>query len=369
MVGHTGDIPAAVTGDRDRRRAACAGSSTTVLESGGACIVTADHGNAEHMLEPDGSPNTAHTTNPVPLIVTARGDRAARRRHPRRRLADRPRPARDRAAAGDDRASSLGHRVRRCATTPTASASRSSPATGTPAPASCTRRTGRSRRPCFVPLATRGSVKGLLARRGRRGRLRDGPRQHLPPDAVAGRRADRGARRPPRVHGLGAGDHHRFRRFPGLFARPRRGRRRGQGTARAPAARGRSARDLRGGRPLPLLHRRRGAVPLAGALDGGPGGARLRHRARLRRVHAVPRRPRLHGRARPSARIAGSTAASTGTARTGRPARRSSGSSRAASTRTCAASRRRPSRRPASTGSRSAARSAATRSRCARSSR
>jgi 2,3-bisphosphoglycerate-independent phosphoglycerate mutase len=33
--------------------------------------VTADHGNADHMLEPDGSPNTAHSLNPVPLIVTA----------------------------------------------------------------------------------------------------------------------------------------------------------------------------------------------------------------------------------------------------------------------------------------------------------
>jgi 2,3-bisphosphoglycerate-independent phosphoglycerate mutase len=41
-----------------------------VHESGGACIVTADHGNADHMLEPDGSPNTAHSLNPVPLIVT-----------------------------------------------------------------------------------------------------------------------------------------------------------------------------------------------------------------------------------------------------------------------------------------------------------
>ena len=44
--------------------------------SGGACIVTADHGNAEHMLEPDGSPNTAHTTNPVPLIATVPRARA-----------------------------------------------------------------------------------------------------------------------------------------------------------------------------------------------------------------------------------------------------------------------------------------------------
>jgi 2,3-bisphosphoglycerate-independent phosphoglycerate mutase len=35
------------------------------------CVITADHGNADHMLEPDGSPNTAHSLNPVPLIVTA----------------------------------------------------------------------------------------------------------------------------------------------------------------------------------------------------------------------------------------------------------------------------------------------------------
>jgi 2,3-bisphosphoglycerate-independent phosphoglycerate mutase len=42
-----------------------------VRESGGACVITADHGNADHMLEPDGSPNTAHSMNPVPLIVTA----------------------------------------------------------------------------------------------------------------------------------------------------------------------------------------------------------------------------------------------------------------------------------------------------------
>ena len=39
--------------------------------AGGVCLVTADHGNAEQMLEPDGvSPHTAHTTNPVPLILT-----------------------------------------------------------------------------------------------------------------------------------------------------------------------------------------------------------------------------------------------------------------------------------------------------------
>jgi 2,3-bisphosphoglycerate-independent phosphoglycerate mutase len=44
-----------------------------VAARGGVAVVTADHGNADHMLEPDGSPNTAHSLNPVPLIVTAAG--------------------------------------------------------------------------------------------------------------------------------------------------------------------------------------------------------------------------------------------------------------------------------------------------------
>ena len=35
--------------------------------------MTADHGNADNMLEPDGSPNTANSTNPVPLVVTVSG--------------------------------------------------------------------------------------------------------------------------------------------------------------------------------------------------------------------------------------------------------------------------------------------------------
>nr|MBA2331599.1 hypothetical protein [Actinomycetota bacterium] len=40
--------------------------------AGGVCLVTADHGNAEQMLEPDGrSPHTAHTSNPVPLVLTS----------------------------------------------------------------------------------------------------------------------------------------------------------------------------------------------------------------------------------------------------------------------------------------------------------
>jgi 2,3-bisphosphoglycerate-independent phosphoglycerate mutase len=69
MVGHTGVIPAAV--EAIETVDACLGRVLEAVHStGGVCIVTADHGNADHMLEPDGSPNTAHSLNPVPLIVT-----------------------------------------------------------------------------------------------------------------------------------------------------------------------------------------------------------------------------------------------------------------------------------------------------------
>jgi 2,3-bisphosphoglycerate-independent phosphoglycerate mutase len=69
MVGHTGVIPAVV-----RACEAADEALATILEAvrdaGGTVLVTADHGNAERMLEDDGSPHTAHTTNLVPLIVT-----------------------------------------------------------------------------------------------------------------------------------------------------------------------------------------------------------------------------------------------------------------------------------------------------------
>ncbi len=72
MVGHTGVIEAAVTAVETVDR--CLGDVVqAVLETGGACLITADHGNADNMLEPDGSPNTAHSLNPVPVIVTVPG--------------------------------------------------------------------------------------------------------------------------------------------------------------------------------------------------------------------------------------------------------------------------------------------------------
>jgi 2,3-bisphosphoglycerate-independent phosphoglycerate mutase len=70
MVGHTGSIPAVVAAVEAVDR--CLGRVVEcVHRAGGACLVTADHGNAEVMLEPDGtSPHTAHTSNPVPLVLT-----------------------------------------------------------------------------------------------------------------------------------------------------------------------------------------------------------------------------------------------------------------------------------------------------------
>jgi 2,3-bisphosphoglycerate-independent phosphoglycerate mutase len=70
MVGHTGSIPAAVKAVETVDD--CLGKVVAAVErNGGVALITADHGNAEKMLEADGeSPHTAHTTNPVPLIVT-----------------------------------------------------------------------------------------------------------------------------------------------------------------------------------------------------------------------------------------------------------------------------------------------------------
>jgi 2,3-bisphosphoglycerate-independent phosphoglycerate mutase len=72
MVGHTGNIPA--TARALEHVDGCLSRVVRALQGVGAqVIVTADHGNAEAMLEPDGSPNTAHTTNPVPLILLQQG--------------------------------------------------------------------------------------------------------------------------------------------------------------------------------------------------------------------------------------------------------------------------------------------------------
>jgi 2,3-bisphosphoglycerate-independent phosphoglycerate mutase len=68
MVGHTGIMEAAIK--------ACEAVDkcveqviTTALANGYSTLLIADHGNCETMINPDGSPNTAHTTNPVPFIL------------------------------------------------------------------------------------------------------------------------------------------------------------------------------------------------------------------------------------------------------------------------------------------------------------
>jgi 2,3-bisphosphoglycerate-independent phosphoglycerate mutase len=73
MVGHTGDLAATITAVEVVDR--CLGSIADATEAaGGSLLITADHGNAEHKVDPrDGSPLTAHTTSPVPVILCGNG--------------------------------------------------------------------------------------------------------------------------------------------------------------------------------------------------------------------------------------------------------------------------------------------------------
>ena len=72
MVGHTGIIGAAIAAVEAVDT--CVGRIVDrVVALGGACLITADHGNADNMLEPDGGANTAHSTNAVPFIATVPG--------------------------------------------------------------------------------------------------------------------------------------------------------------------------------------------------------------------------------------------------------------------------------------------------------
>ncbi|MCI7253775.1 MAG: 2,3-bisphosphoglycerate-independent phosphoglycerate mutase [Oscillospiraceae bacterium] len=73
MVGHTGIFDAAVKAVEAVDKAA-GEVIDAVVAAGGAVLLTADHGNADKMYEPDGEPFTAHTTNPVPLLAINCGD-------------------------------------------------------------------------------------------------------------------------------------------------------------------------------------------------------------------------------------------------------------------------------------------------------
>ncbi|MBE9006785.1 2,3-bisphosphoglycerate-independent phosphoglycerate mutase [Fortiea sp. LEGE XX443] len=68
MVGHTGQMPATITAIEEVDR--CVGRLLeSIIKAGGTTIITADHGNAEYMLDEEGNYWTAHTTNPVPWIL------------------------------------------------------------------------------------------------------------------------------------------------------------------------------------------------------------------------------------------------------------------------------------------------------------
>ena len=97
MVGHTGVIQAAVKAVETVDE--CLGRVVEAVHAaGGACIVTADHGNCDHMLNDDGSRQHGALAEPG-AVHRHRGRRRARRRgHPGRRRADRARAAGHRAA-------------------------------------------------------------------------------------------------------------------------------------------------------------------------------------------------------------------------------------------------------------------------------
>ena len=106
------------------------------------------------------------------------------------------------------------------------------------------------------------------------------------------------ARRPAPLPALGPADHHRLRRLPGLLDGPRHRRRRDQGPRRAvrrASARARSSRSRRracASAPTSTARRSSWGPETSMEVQAALG---LGHRARVRRVHAVPRRPRLHG--------------------------------------------------------------------------
>ncbi len=87
MVAHTGNIPAAIRACQTIDQ--CVGTLATLTTSiGGACIITADHGNVEEMLGPDGEMDTEHSTFPVPFIMIAEQFRGYPATLPLGKLAD-----------------------------------------------------------------------------------------------------------------------------------------------------------------------------------------------------------------------------------------------------------------------------------------
>ena len=181
---------------------------------------------------------------------------------------------------------------------------------------------GDVRTPAFVPLATKATVKGLLPRRGRRRSATTWC--SATPSTCSSTRGTSCIAGFGGLHdfmGWDAADHHRLRRLPGLLDGPRHGRRRDQGprAARRATAPGAIARRSRrracASAPTSTARER-----FMGArdVDGGPGRActptSRSSSTSARRSTSTATTPR----ARPSARTAGSSAASTGTTSTAR---------------------------------------------------
>ena len=107
MVGHSGKLEPTIKACRSRRRAARPHLQSHQGDATASWLITADHGNAELMVDPvTGGPHTAHTTNPVPMIYV--GEEASHYRLRTGRLAARhfahaAEPAESRPAEGDDR--------------------------------------------------------------------------------------------------------------------------------------------------------------------------------------------------------------------------------------------------------------------------
>ena len=72
MIGHTGDLQAAITAC-EAVDGAVGRIADATLAMGGALFITADHGNCECMRDESGNPHTAHTLNPVPAVLVAKG--------------------------------------------------------------------------------------------------------------------------------------------------------------------------------------------------------------------------------------------------------------------------------------------------------
>lgn len=72
MVGHTGVFECGSQGSRGGGQLRGQGGGEGSVDGRGTVLLTADHGNADRMYEEDGSPFTAHTTNPVPFLVISK---------------------------------------------------------------------------------------------------------------------------------------------------------------------------------------------------------------------------------------------------------------------------------------------------------